>query len=45
MLGGYVTNRISACMTEKFRIGTADNLDSDVIIDWGDGNVTELKNL
>lgn len=41
---GYVTNKISAQMTEKFAIRTNyKHEDSDVVVDWGDGTTSSVN--
>ena len=45
-LGGYVTNALKACMTHKFGIRSQELPEKqNVVIDWGDGNHTQLSNL
>jgi hypothetical protein len=45
-LSGDVTNPIPACMTHKFGIRSQESPEKqNVIVDWGDGNITKLSKL
>lgn len=45
-LGGYVNVAIPACMSHRFIIRSEEPQNShDVIVDWGDGNTTSLKDV